>query len=154
MTDTTDREIVVSRPIAAPPDRVFEAFTRVEHLSAWWGPAGFSTTTRAFDFSIGGVWQFTMHGPGGVDYPEWIRWEEISPPERIVLLHGEHEDDPNAFTTVLAFTAEEASTRVEMRTIFPTAAQRDEAAEQYHAAEAGASTLAGLDAYVSGGTRK
>ena len=149
MTRTTDREIVVSRLIAAPRERVFDAFTQVRHLSQWWGPEGFTTTTRSFDFAVGGVWEFTMHGPDGIDYPEWIRWEEIIRPERITLLHGEREADPNAFITVLSFTTMETATHVELRTVFPTRALRDEAAEKYHAVEGGNGTLAGLDAYVS-----
>ncbi len=50
---TADREIVVSRVINAPRELVFEAFTEVRHLSRWWGPEGFTTTTRAFDFHVG-----------------------------------------------------------------------------------------------------
>jgi hypothetical protein len=30
----------------APRELVFEAFTEVRHLSRWWGPEGFTTTTR------------------------------------------------------------------------------------------------------------
>ena len=98
-----DREIVVARVIEAPRELVFEAFTEVRHLSQWWGPAGFSTTTRAFEFRVGGVWEFVMHGPDGTDYPEWITWTELVPPERIALWHGEFRDDPNAFASVLTF---------------------------------------------------
>src|ERR1700733_12581140 len=58
-----DREIVISRVISAPRELVFEAFTEVRHLSRWWGPEGFSTTTRAFEFRVGGEWDFVMHGP-------------------------------------------------------------------------------------------
>jgi uncharacterized protein YndB with AHSA1/START domain len=43
---TADREIVISRVINAPRELVFEAFTEVRHLSRWWGPEGFTTTTR------------------------------------------------------------------------------------------------------------
>ena len=43
---TYDREIVVERFIEAPRRFVFEAFTTDEHLSRWWGPDGFTTTTR------------------------------------------------------------------------------------------------------------
>ncbi|MBW1637495.1 ATPase [Microbacterium resistens] len=149
MSDTSDREIVVSRVIAAKREQVFEAFTEVRHLSQWWGPEGLTTTTRAFAFGVGGVWEFTMRGPDGIEYPEWIRWEEIARSERITLLHGEREGDPNAFTTVLSFTTEGAATRVELRTVFPTKALRDQAAEKYHAVEAGSQTLAGLEAYVT-----
>ena len=65
---TADREIVISRIIDAPRELVFEAFTDVRHLSRWWGPTGFTTTTRAFEFRVGGEWVFVMHGPDGTDY--------------------------------------------------------------------------------------
>ncbi len=100
---TADREIVISRVIRAPRELVFEAFTAVRHLSQWWGPEGFTTTTRAFEFRVGGEWDFVMHGPDGTDYQEWISWTEIVPPERIALLHGESRGDPDSFVSVLTF---------------------------------------------------
>src|SRR5215470_3223994 len=111
---TADREIVISRVIAAPRELVFGAFTDVRHLSRWWGPHGFTTTTRAFEFRVGGEWNFVMHGPDGTDYYEWISWTEIAPPERIALLHGESRGDPNAFESVLTFAPDGAATRIEM----------------------------------------
>src|SRR5918998_1742605 len=50
---TADREIVISRVIDAPRELVFEAFTEVRHLSRWWGPDGFTTTTKSFEFRVG-----------------------------------------------------------------------------------------------------
>jgi uncharacterized protein YndB with AHSA1/START domain len=146
---TADREIVISRVIDAPPKLVFEAFTEVRHLSHWWGPEGFSTTTRSFEFREGGIWDFVMHGPDGTDYQEWITWTEIVPSERIALLHGEFRDDPNAFESVLTFAADGATTRIGMRTVFPTQELRDEAVEKYHAIEGGQQTLNNLAAYVA-----
>jgi uncharacterized protein YndB with AHSA1/START domain len=146
---TADREIVISRVINAPPELVFEAFTEVRHLSRWWGPDGFTTATRSFEFRVGGEWEFTMRGPGGTDYPEWICWTEITRPERIALRHGESRDDPNAFESVLTFEPDGAATRIEMRTVFPTRQLRDEAAEKYHAIEGGQQTLSNLAAYVA-----
>jgi uncharacterized protein YndB with AHSA1/START domain len=149
---TADREIVISRVIGAPRELVFEAFTEVRHLSRWWGPEGFTTTTRAFAFRVGGEWDFVLHGPDGTDYQEWITWTEIVPPERIALLHGASRGDPNAFESVLTFApdgADGAATRIEMRTLFPTKELRDEAVEQYHAIEGGQQTLSHLAAYVT-----
>src|ERR1700676_3871448 len=122
---TADREIVISRVISAPRELVFEAFTEVRHLSRWWGPEGFTTTTRAFEFRVGGEWDFVMHGPDGTDYQEWISWTEIAPPDRIG-----------------------------MRTVFPTKERRDEAVEKYHAIEGGQQTLSNLAAYVTEIVRK
>ena len=146
---SADREIVVSRVIDAPPELVFEAFTEVRHLSRWWGPEGFTTTTRSFEFRVGGEWDFVMHGPDGTDYQEWITWTEIAPPERIVLLHGEFRGDPNAFESVLTLASDGATTRIQMRTVFPTRQLRDQAVEKYHAIEGGQQTLSHLAAYVT-----
>ena len=146
---TADREVVVTRVIDAPRELVFAAFTEVRHLSRWWGPAGFSTTTRSFEFRVGGEWVFVMHGPDGTDYPEWISWTEIAPPERIALRHGESRGDPNAFESVLTFEPDGAATRIELRTTFRTRELRDEAVERYHAIEGGRQTLDNLAAYVT-----
>ena len=153
-SEPADREVVISRVIDAPRELVFEAFTEVRHLSRWWGPEGFSTTTRAFEFRAGGVWDFVMHGPDGTDYQEWICWTETAPPARIALLHGESRDDPNAFESVLTFASEGAdgaATRIEMRTLFPTKELRDEAVEKYGAIEGGEQTLNNLAVYVTEG---
>ncbi|WP_327406806.1 SRPBCC family protein [Streptomyces sp. NBC_01288] len=148
-TVTADREVVISRVIGAPRELVFQAFTQVRHLSRWWGPEGFTTTTRSFEFRVGGAWDFVMHGPDGTDYQEWITWREIVPPERIALLHGESRDDPDAFESVLAFEPAGDETRIVMRTVFPTKELRDEAVEKYHAIEGGEQTLGNLAAYVA-----
>jgi len=146
---TTDREIVISRLISAPRKLVFEAFTEVRHLSRWWGPDGFTTTTRSFDFREGGVWDFVMHGPDGTDYQGWITWTEIVRPERIVILHGESRDDPNAFESTLVLAQHEAATQVVMRTVFPTKKQRDEAVGTYHVIEGAQQTLSKLSMYLT-----
>ena len=146
---TGDREIVISRIIDAPRELVFEAFTEVRHLSRWWGPHGFSTTTRAFEFRVGGVWDFVMHGPDGTHYQEWLTWTEIAPPERIAALHGEFRDDPNAFRSVLTFVPDGAATRIQMHTVFPTKELRDDAVERFHAVEGGQQTLSNLAEYLA-----
>ena len=147
--ETAGREIVISRVIDAPRELVFEAFTEVRHLSRWWGPEGFTTTTQSFEFRVGGEWDFAMHGPDGTDYSEWITWTEIAPPERIALLHGEFRNDPNAFESSITFEPVGAATRIGMRTLFPTKQLRDDAVEKFHAIEGGQQTLDNLAAYLA-----
>ncbi len=148
--DTADREMVITRLIAAPPELVFEAWTTPEHLATWWGPNGFTTTTSAFDMRPGGVWRFVMHGPDGRDYENRITFDEIVRPERIVYRHGGGEDvKPVTFNTTVTFTPEDGKTRVTLRAVFPTAAERDRVVEEYGAVEGGKQTLARLDQYVS-----
>ncbi len=148
--DTTDREMVITRLIAAPPELVFEAWTDPKHLAAWWGPNGFTTTTSAFDMRPGGVWRFVMHGPDGRDYENRITFEEIVRPERIVYRHGGGDDvEPVSFNTTVTFAPEDGKTRVTLRALFPTAAERDRVVKEYGAVEGGKQTLARLDRYVS-----
>ena len=37
-----ERTVAITRVFRAPRERVFEAWTRAEHLVHWFGPAGFS----------------------------------------------------------------------------------------------------------------
>jgi len=147
--EASDREIVVSRLIEGPRRLVFEAYTDVKHLAHWWGPDGFTTTTRSFEFRAGGVWDFVMHGPDGTDYPNWVEWREIVPPERIVLLHGERAGDPRSFLSTVTLVERGGATEVTMRAVFKTKAQRDLVVERYRAIEGGEQTLARLAAYVA-----
>ena len=151
---TSDREIVVTRIIEGPRPLVFEAYTDPRHLAHWWGPNGFTTTTRAFEFRPGGVWDFVMHGPDGTDYPNWIEWREIEPPERLVFLHGDRPDDPRAFTSTVTLVERGGATEVTMRAVFKTKAHRDEVVERYHAIEGGKQTLGRLALYVATLIRK
>ena len=146
---TSDREIVVTRIIEGPRPLVFEAYTDPRHLAHWWGPNGFTTTTRAFEFRPGGVWDFVMHGPDGIDYPNWIEWREIEPPGRLVFLHGNRADDPGAFVSTVTLVERGGATEVTMRAVFKTKEQRDEVVERYHAIEGGKQTLGRLALYVA-----
>jgi uncharacterized protein YndB with AHSA1/START domain len=144
----SDREIIVSRTIEGPRRLVFEAFTDVTHLAQWWGPNGFTTTTHAFEFRPGGVWDFIMHGPDGSDSPNWIEWREIVPPELIDYLHGEREGDPRAFASTVTLVERGTATEVTMRAVFKTKEQCDEVIERYGALEGGKQHLDRLAAYI------
>lgn len=146
--EETEREIVVSRLIDGPRPLVFAAYSEVRHLTQWFGPTGFTTTTHAFDFRPGGVWEFNMHGPEGTSYPNHVEYLVISAPERIVLRHGSRRDDPLAFTSTITFTERGESCEVTLRSLFKTKQQRNEVVERYHAIEGAEQTLAGLAEYV------
>src|SRR5690606_5803392 len=85
----TEREIVLTRVIDAPRELVFEAWTKPEHVSQWFGPKGFVTTTHEMDFRVGGRWRFDMRGPDGTVYDNRVVYLEIDPPRRIVFDHGQ-----------------------------------------------------------------
>ncbi len=54
--NTADREITLTRLFAAPRELVFDCWFDPAHISNWWGPMGFTTTTHEMDARPGGVW--------------------------------------------------------------------------------------------------
>ena len=80
-------DIVSSRLLAVPRERVFRAFSDAEQLARWWGPEGFTNTFHEHDFRAGGAWRFTMHAPDGNDYESHSVFVEVREPERIVFKH-------------------------------------------------------------------
>lgn len=106
--------------------------------------------TRIFDTPRERVRRFIMHGPDGVDYPNLIVFDEIVKTERIVYTHGSgKEGDPDHFQSTVTFEDRDGKTRVTMRALFATAAERDKTVAEYGAVEGGKQTLARMDAYVA-----
>ena len=71
--------VTYRRHIDAPVSLVFEVWSSAEHLAQWWGPDGFTLTTKSLNFSNGGMWDFIMHGPDGTDYINKVQFVEIVP---------------------------------------------------------------------------
>ena len=147
-TDTADREIELSREFDAPRELVFQAYTDPAHAGHWWGPDGFTNTVHEMDVRPGGMWRFIMHGPDGRDWSNRITYQEVSPPERLVYLHGEDvDDDPGAFHVTVRFDDLGGRTRVTQRMVFASKAQRD-GVVSFGAIELGKQTMNKLAAYL------
>lgn len=56
VVDVENREISAVRIFDAPRDLVFACWFEPAHISRWWGPKGFTTTTHEMDARPGGVW--------------------------------------------------------------------------------------------------
>ena len=148
-TNTADREIIISREFDAPRELVFSAWTDAKHLAHWWGPRGFTITTYEMDFRPGGTWRFMMHGPDGTDFPNKIIYIEIVKPERLVFNHGgANDEDPGKFHVTTTFVEQGGKTRVTMRSLFATAAERDFVVKNFRAIEGGTQTLERLGEYL------
>jgi len=149
-SETDSRSIIGTRVFDAPRELVFEAFTDAKHLAQWWGPNGFTTTTHAIDVRPGGVWRFIMHGPDGRDYENRITYEEIVKPERLVYRHGGGDDvEPVQFRVTVTFEDLGGRTRLTMRGVFPSAAERDRVIAEYGADTGMVQTLARLGEYLA-----
>lgn len=137
---TADREIVITRVFDAPRDLVFDAWIDPRHVASWYGPKGFSLTTHHMDVRPGGEWRFVMHGPDGTDYDNKIVYLEVDKPNRLVYDHSDP-GKPGSFRATVTFAEEGGRTRLTLRTLFSTAAERDEVVTKYHAIEGGNQTL-------------
>jgi uncharacterized protein YndB with AHSA1/START domain len=148
---TADREIVISREFKVPRELVWEAMTHPKHVVNWWGPRGYSTTIEEMDFRVGGVWQHVMRGPDGVNYPNKSIFKEIVKPERIAYSHGgKRENGPGvSFVSTWTFDLIETNkTKVTIRMVFPSAAERDRVVKEFGAIEGGKQTLERLGEYL------
>ncbi|MFD2524045.1 SRPBCC domain-containing protein [Emticicia soli] len=83
----TAPEIVSTRVFNVSRELLFRAYTDPEILQKWWGPKGFTNTFHEFNLQAEGEWNFTMHGPDGVDYKNKIVFIEIVPHEKIIFHH-------------------------------------------------------------------
>lgn len=81
-TDKLDLEI--TRHLAAPRARVWEAWANPKHLAEWWCPKPWTTEVRAFDFRPGGDFYTFMRGPDGGTSDNPGCFLEVVPHERIV----------------------------------------------------------------------
>lgn len=153
MSNTADREIVLSRVLNAPRELVWEVWTNPEHIIHWWGPDGFTNTIHEMDVKQGGEWHFTMHGPDGTDYPNKIVFKKVIENELLSYTHGNDgadEKDLRSFEVEVTFKDLRGKTELVMRSIFPTAEAREFVVRKFGALEGGKQTLNHLAAYLAG----
>jgi uncharacterized protein YndB with AHSA1/START domain len=148
---TADREIATSRVFDAPRELVWRAWTDPEHLARWYGPNGFTVTTREMDVRAGGIWRHTLHGPDGTDYPNLTRYVEVVPPERLVYEHGSAERDEDRFAVTVTFADEGGGkTRVSMRMVCASRESRDRFVNVFGALQGNRQTMDRLETFLAG----
>lgn len=140
------RSMTVTRRFAAPREVVFDLWSDPKHITQWWGPAGFSTTTQSMDFRPGGFWRHVMHGPDGTDYDNIVQYREIVRPERIAYTHV----NPPPFEATATFVEIDGQTELTFTLVFPTEAMRQGLGES-GAVEGLRHTVDRLNAHLAGG---
>ncbi len=96
-------ELYLTRVYDAPLKMVWEAFTDPNQAAHWWGPRGFTITTKSKDLKPGGKWIYTMHGPDGKDWPNIATYHEVEKYSRLVYDHGATETTPPLFRVTAEF---------------------------------------------------
>lgn len=78
------RELVISRIIDAPREKVFRAFADTKLLKQWFAPKPWTISSADIDLRTGGSCKFTMKSPEGQEFPNAGVYLEVIPNEKIV----------------------------------------------------------------------
>lgn len=122
-------ELTIDRFIAAPPARVWKAWSTPEHLAKWWIPAPIECQVMKLDLRPGGGFE-TLMREGDGDFQPHVEacFLEIVPESRLVfttmLKEGWHPAEPwLALTAIITFEAEGNGTRYASRVLHRNVAE-------------------------------
>ncbi len=123
-----DVTLRLERRIAAPPERVFAAWTTPEVLSRWFSPSPeYSVHVHQLDLRVGGAYRIEMRHTGGNAHVAYGTYREITAPRRLSFTWRWENDPavPETLVTVLV-TPDGAGTKLEfLHERFADAEQRD-----------------------------
>jgi uncharacterized protein YndB with AHSA1/START domain len=123
------RELVLTRLINAPREKVYRAWTDPEILKKWFAPLPYTTPVAELDVRPGGANLIVMRGPDGKDMPNRGVYLEVVPNERLVFTDAyvrawEPSEKP-FMTVILTFENEGGKTRYTARVRHWTVADRE-----------------------------
>jgi uncharacterized protein YndB with AHSA1/START domain len=129
-TKSTDRELVLTRIINAPPEKVFQAWTTPEIMKQWFAPKPWTTARVELDLRPGGSTLVVMRSPDGNEFPNPGIYLEVVKNQRLVFTDAytkawEPSEKP-FMTVVLTFDdAGDGRTKYSARVLHWTVADRD-----------------------------
>lgn len=105
--DLENKTLIIERTFDAPKEKLWRAYADKEWFEKWWGPEGWETTTKEFNFTPGGKIHYGMKC---VDQSqgEWFGQTSWG------LMQLESVDEPNTFTTQDFFSDESGIINEEM----------------------------------------
>ena len=144
-SNTTDRELLLTRVLNAPIELVWEVWTSPEHIAQWWGPNGFTNTITKMDMQPGGEWDLVMHGPDGTDYKNKSVFKEVTLHKKIVY---EHISGPK-FLANIEFEAQGDKTAIKWHMLFESKEQFIQTVKTFKADEGLKQNVEKLDRYLA-----
>lgn len=128
-TATENNDLVLTRLIAAPREKLYRAWTDPALLKQWFAPLPYTTPHAELDVRPGGASLVVMRGPDGNEFPNRGVYLEVVENERLVFTDayvGAWEPSAKPFMTViLTFEEEGGGTRYTARVRHWTAADRE-----------------------------
>jgi len=82
------QELVITRDLKAPRERVFAAWTDVRLSSVWWVPKDCALLTCEMDVRVGGTWRRRMRVGDGSVITKYGVYREVTPPERLAFTYN------------------------------------------------------------------
>ena len=84
-SNLSDRELVITRIINAPREKLYRAWTEPALLKQWFTPRPWTTPVVENDVRPGGASLIVMRGPDGNEFPNRGVYLEVVPNERLVF---------------------------------------------------------------------
>ncbi len=125
----SDRELVLTRLIAAPRRNLYRCWTEPELLKWWFTPPPYRAVRAELDLRPGGSNLIVMQGPDGTEFPNRGIYLEIVENERLVFTDAyvsawEPSEKP-FMTAIITFTDEAGGTRYTPRALHWSVADRE-----------------------------
>jgi uncharacterized protein YndB with AHSA1/START domain len=124
-----DRELVLTRLIDAPRDKLFRAWTEPELLKQWFAPLPWTTSAAELDVRPGGSSLFVMRDPDGNEFPNPGIYLEVIKNQRLVFtdafIRAWEPSEKPFMTAIVTFEDEGGKTRYTARVRHWTVADRE-----------------------------
>ena len=119
IADNANHELILTRFIRAPREKLFRAWTEPELLKQWFTPRPWTTPVVETDVRAGGSSYFLFRGPGGEEFPNRGVYLEVVRNERLVFTDAYTTAwEPSAkpfMTAIITFEDEADGTRYTAR---------------------------------------
>lgn len=110
-----DRELVLTRLIDAPREKLFKCWTQPELMKQWFAPLPWTLSEVEVDLRAGGSSKIVMRSPEGQEFPSLGVYLEVVPNEKIVFTDAYTEawkpSEKPFFTGIITFEDEGGKTR-------------------------------------------
>ncbi len=127
--ETSDRDLVLTRLIDAPREKLYRAWTEPELLKQWFAPLPWTTPHVELDVRPGGASKVVMRSPDGNDMPCPGVYLDVVPNQRLVFTDAYtvawQPSQKPFMTVILTFEDEGGKTRYTARVRHWTVADRE-----------------------------
>ncbi len=112
-------ELVITRTLAAPPEKVFAYVSDTQHLLKWWGPEGMHVPEHELAFDRLGPWMSVMMNDEGQRYKVSGHVTHVDPPNSVGFTWAWHDENDKrgveSHVTIKLVPAAKGGTEMELR---------------------------------------